>query len=117
MVKLFKNKVDITGVAVLLMAFFVAVGFTVAKEMQTTDWYEVEIKDGGSPTDPNDQKIGEQYDGEPIGDCDPLNSQTICAIQLTLGTGVDKPDTVQEAENMVEDEEDITIDSRAFQLN
>ena len=86
MVKVLKNKMDITGAAVLLMAFFVAVGFTTAKEMQQTGWYEVEIKDGGSATNPSDQEIREHLPSGPEGDC--LNEAgTICAVQLTVTSG------------------------------
>lgn len=117
MTRLFK-KLDITGVAVLLLAFFVAVGFTATSNMQPT-WYEVTIADEEEDhDDPNNQEIGDALTGNPTGSCNPAYTQTICAIQLTLGPGVDKPSTVQEAEDMAEDEdEELTIHERAFKLN
>ena len=97
MIKLFKNKVDITGVAVLLMAFFVAVGFTVAKEMQQGQWYQVEID--GNPSDPNNQEItGDYPGGAPVFPCDEQDPATVCAIHFEIDDEAPFPSTVAEAE-------------------
>lgn len=95
MVKLFKNKVDFTGVAVLLMAFFVAVGFKAAESVQAAQWYQVNDT-GTTPGNPEDQEIGNAIDA-PVDPC--LESEgIICAIQLTLSGGASVPETVAEAD-------------------
>ena len=114
MVKLFKNKVDITGVAVLLMAFFVAVGFKAADSMETTKWYQVTLDDPSSPNDPENQEIGAELSGTPTTPCvSPLTTDTICAIQLRLGDGINVPATVQDAmDAQASDPDEVFIQSR-----
>lgn len=104
MTRLFK-KLDIAGVAVMLLAFFVAVGFTAAKDMQQQDgWYEVEIE---GPL-PENQKIGIHLTNGPEGDC--LEEEgTICAVQLTLSGGP-FPTNMQEASDFT----NVQIDSESY---
>ena len=98
MVKVLKNKMDITGVAVFLMAFFVAVGFTTAKEMQQGGWYEVEDT-GATPGNPENQEIGDYLPNGPQGDCEET-SGLICAVELQIETGSSFPSNMHEADSL-----------------
>ena len=120
MVKLFKNKVDFTGVAVLLMAFFVAVGFKAAESMQAPKWYQVTLDDPAFPNDSSNQKINASTPSgwTPTSPCTSSTATYACGIQLTIGAGEDIPETVEEAEEMHDDNDvELTIGSRAFRPN
>lgn len=96
MTRLFK-KLDITGVAIMLLGFFAAVGFTAAEEVRQGTWYEVTIS-GTDPIPEKNQHIGAPLPGNPEGDCEEDDADVICAIELTLGTSNPSPPaTVQEA--------------------
>ncbi|SEL57396.1 hypothetical protein [Parapedobacter koreensis] len=97
MINMLKNKVDFTGVAVLLLAFFVAVGFKAPTMRQQPQWYGVEDT-GSTPGNPQNQQIGEALDEEPTGDCNTFPG-VICAIELDLDGGT-PPSTVHEAQQM-----------------
>lgn len=95
---LFK-KFDITGLAVMLLAFFVAVGFTAAEEVRQAEWYEVEIIDDEEDHEsPENQSIGSLIGpNPPTGDCTLTEENILCAIQLTLDD-VPAPSTVAAAD-------------------
>src|SRR5690606_27786113 len=96
---LFK-KLDITGVAVLLLAFFVAVGFTAATEMRQAEWYEVEIIDENEDHDePENQGIGALLPDGPEGDCED-GTENICAVELQLASGSPFPANMHEADSL-----------------
>lgn len=105
MTTLFK-KLDITGVAVLILTFVVAVGFTAAKEMRQEEWYAVEIE--GDPSELVDQKIGEHLPNGPDGDCLEEDG-TICAVQLTIPSGP-FPANMQEATDFT----NVQIDNESY---
>lgn len=110
MTRLFK-KLDITGVAIMLLAFFVAVGFTAAEEMQPT-WYEVEITDLNNPDTPANQKIGEDLESGPEGDCD-KGEEIICAVLLEVAPGTPFPSNMQEASSFP----GVTIHAESYRDN
>lgn len=93
---LFK-KLDVTGVAVMLLAFFVAVGFKAVDDPNLSGWYEVEIE-GDSET-PADQKIGDPLSGGPVGDCNKLSGE-ICAVELNIAPGSSLPANMHEADTL-----------------
>ncbi len=96
---LFK-KLDVTGVAVLLLAFFVAVGFTATTEMRQAEWYEVTIIDDEEEHDnPENQGIEGALDEEPVFPCDEEDG-TICAIQIDMKSHNEVPTTVAEADSL-----------------
>lgn len=80
------KKFDRVGMMVLLVAFFVAVGFKAAEKMENAPaWYEVEITPGTNPDLPENQNIIGEYPTEvPEGDCSlPASSEApMCAAQL-----------------------------------
>lgn len=88
------KKLDITGVAVMMLMFFVAVGFTPADNPNPSGWYEVI---NGEEENPSDQLIGDHLSAGPLGDCGE-GSEIICAVQLTFtDEEAPKPSTVQDA--------------------
>lgn len=91
------KKFDIAGLAVMLLAFFVAVGFTASDMKLAPQWYEVEIN--GDPTEPNDQEIGEQLGNPPAFPCSEPEG-TIYAIQLDMKLHNTVPATVAEADSL-----------------
>ncbi|GGC22293.1 hypothetical protein GCM10011386_12770 [Parapedobacter defluvii] len=118
MIKLFKNKVDFTGVAVLLMAFFVAVGFKAAERYQGPDWYAVTVTDPSQPNSEAFQQIQGLYPGgTPTTPCDQPTADTVCAVQLTLGEdeSLTFRVTIQAVRDMIDDDNaDISIGSKLY---
>lgn len=112
MTRLFK-KLDIAGVAVMLLAFFVAVGFTAAESRQG-QWYEVEVINEQDPHDtPSNLRIVPNTGGwNPVSPCAESPNDVVCAIKLELGD-VDFPSDYQELLDMIEDDEDISIEGVA----
>lgn len=109
------KKLDIIGVTVLMLTFSVTFGFTAAESIDDPTWYEVEIRDGGSANNPQDQEIKAALPGNPIGDCI-QTSGTICAVNLTLGSS-SKPVNMQEALELHDDDDaDLTIEGESFRL-
>jgi len=93
------KKFDIAGLAVMLLAFFVAVGFTASNMKLAPQWYEVEIIDQDENHDnPENQAIGNLIGpNPPTGECTLTEENILCAIQLTLDD-VPAPSTIAAAD-------------------
>ncbi|MCY4781052.1 hypothetical protein ORI89_15435 [Sphingobacterium sp. UT-1RO-CII-1] len=97
MKKLFKN-FNILGLVAFIAAGIFAISWTEIKKNDEVLWYQVELKQGGSPANNSDLEIVGLYPGgAPTTPCTSTDdSKPLCAKELELPASTTFPITMQD---------------------